>query len=218
MDEFFFELEPDDHRYLFNGSEVPATTRILELARNSLAGVPSKVIENARNRGNAIHKAVELHVKRELDRRQLQREIKLRFDRFLRFCDFYRVEFVELPVKPYLPSFFGGQLCEVPLVHPVFMFGVTPDLGIAVVEGALTTVEVKATSLHNDATALQTSSQQNTINHFFEKHGYKVERRCSVRLTSDDKPDVRFYKDTSDWATFLSFMNVYNWRKVHKIK
>lgn len=216
--DFYFELEPDDHRYTLNGAEVPATTRILTLARNSLDGVPKKVLEKARERGVEVHKAVELHMKNDLDKRTLRLETKYRFERFLRFMDFYKVRPVELPVANYCPTFYGGQLCEVPLVHPLWKFGVTADIGICDVEGALTVVEVKATSIHSDATALQTASQQATINHFFEKHGYKVERRCSVRLTSDDKPDVRWYKDTSDWSMFLSFLNVSNWRKVHKVK
>lgn len=217
LEDFDFELEPDDHRYTLNGQEVPATTRVLELARNSLAGVPRKVLEVARQRGNAVHKAVELLMKNDLDRRTLRGDVKIRLGRFERFMEFHRVEPVELPIANYCPTFAGGILCEVPLVHPLWQFGVTPDVGICVVEGALSVVEVKATSTHSDATALQMASQQNTINHFFEKHGFRVEERWSVRLSSDEKPDVRRYKDPSDWPMFLSFLNVSNWRKVHKV-
>jgi hypothetical protein len=216
-EDFYFELEPDDHRYTLNGAEVPATTRVLSLARNSLAGVPKKVLEKARERGIEVHRAIELYMKDDLDRRTLRLETKFRFERFLRFIDFHKVEPISLPTANYVPTFFGGVLCEVPLVHPLWKFGVTPDIGLCVIDSALTLVEIKATSLHSDATALQTASQEHTINHFFEKHGYKVERRCSVRLTSDDKPDVRWYKDPTDWPTFLSFLNASNWRKVHKI-
>lgn len=218
MEEFEFELEPDEHRYTLNGSEVPATTRILELASKSLAGIPRKVLEEARVRGNEIHKAIELHMKDDLDKRTLRRDVRVRFDRFLRFMDFHRVEPIELPVAKYVPTFFGGVLCEVPLVHPIWKFGVTPDIGICLVDGALSVVEIKARSTHSDATALQMASQLNTINFFFEAHGYRVEERYSVRLTSDEKPDVRRYKDVADWPTFLSFLNVSNWRKVHKIQ
>lgn len=217
IEDLDFELEPDDHRYTLNGSEVPATTRILELARKSLDGIPRKVLDNARDRGKAVHKAVELYMKDDLDRRQLQREVKVRLDRFCRFMDFHKAEPVTLPVKNYLPTFFGGVLCEVPMVHPLWKFGVTPDIGVILVEGALSVVEIKATSTHNDATALQMASQLNTINYFLEPHGYKVEERYSVRLSSDQKPDVRRYTSNADWGSFLSFLNVHNYRKVHKI-
>ncbi len=217
MSDDYFELEPDDHRYLFNGSEVPATTRVLELARKSLAGIPVKVLQNAQERGKAVHRAVELYMKNDLDRRQLQREVKIRLDRFCRFMDFHKVEPVVLPLKNYMPTFMGGILCEVPMVHPIWRFGVTPDIGVCLVEGSLSVVEIKATSTHNDATALQMASQLNTLNHFLEPHGFKVEERWSVRLTSDEKPDVRRYRGTVDWSSYLSFLNVYNWRKVHKI-
>lgn len=217
MEEFEFELEPDEHRYMLSGSEVPATTRVLELARNSLAGIPYRTLEKARQRGNAVHKAVEMLMKDDLDKRTVNREVKFRLDRWLRFVDMYKVEPVELPVKNYFHNFFGGQLLEVPMVHPVFKFGVTPDVGICMVEGDLALVEVKAVSTHNDATALQTASQQGTINYFMEPHGFKVEARWGVRLSADERPDVRLYKDKTDWATFLSFLNVYRWRMVHKI-
>lgn len=215
--ELEFDLEPDDHRYTFNGKEVPATTRVLSLARPSMENIPKKAVEIARSRGKAVHKAVELHAKDDLDRRELTREVKLRFDRYMRFLDFYKVEIVKLPVLNYFPTFFGGAFAEVPMVHPLWQFGVMPDLGIVLVEGTLSTVEVKVTSTHSQATALQLASQVNTINYFMEKHGYKVEERYSLRLTSDAKPDVRRYRDSSDWATYLSFLNVYNWRRVNKI-
>lgn len=217
MDEFEFELEPDEHRYTIGGSEVPATTRVLELARNSLAGVPRKVLEHARLRGNAVHKAIELLMRNDLDKRYLTREVKFRLDRWQRFMDFYKVEPIELPVKNYFHNFFGGQLLEVPLVHPVFKFGVTPDVGLCLVEGDPALVEIKAVSTHNAATALQTASQQATINHFMEPHGFKVQERWSVRLTSDEKPDVRRYRDPTDWSTYLSFLNVSRFRQINKI-
>lgn len=215
--DFEFDLEPDDHRYMFNGSEVPACTRVLELARKSLGGIPTKVLVAAAKRGTTVHKAIELFLKDDLDKRTLNLEIRIRLDRWCRFMDFHRFEPLVLPVANYMHGFVGGQLIETPMVHPLWRFGVTPDVGICLVEGSISAVEIKATSSHNDATALQMAAQQETINHFFLKYGYKVEERWSVRLTSDEKPDVRRYKDKSDWAAYLSFLNVHNWRKVHKI-
>lgn len=218
MDDFEFELEFDNHRYTLNGSEVPATTRILELARKPFDGIPAEVLQHAQDRGKAVHKAVELLMKKDLDNRQLQREIRMRLSRWEQFMEEWKVEPVELPIKNYMQGFFGGVLCEVPMVHPVYCFGVTADVGIAMVDGTLSVIEVKATSSHNDATGLQMASQLNTVNYFFEKHGYKVEERYGVRLVPDQKPDVKRYKDKGDWGTFLSFLNVSNWRKVHKVE
>jgi hypothetical protein len=216
-DGFWFELEPDEHRYTANGSEVPATTRILELARNSLEDIPKRVVAVARDRSIVLHDAVRLHMSSDLDKRTLQKDVKLRFDQVLRFMDFHRVRPIQLPPANYgIPTFLGGIMCEVPLVHPIFRFGVTPDIGICEIEKEVGLVEVKGTSLHGPATALQTASQQATINHFFAKHGFEVKTRWSVRVWGDGY-DVRQYKDKSDWPTFLSFMNVYNWRKVNKI-
>ena len=213
-----FELEPDTHRYIYKGSEVPASTRILELARKPLDGIPRQALALATERGNSCHTAVELHIREDLDKDSLTREIGARLDSWKFFEDDYKVTPLQL-YSADVPRMFAhkmkdGLLLEVPLVHPVFMYGVTPDLGLAIVNGALSTVEVKATSTNNDATALQLASQVKAIEHWFN---VKVEERYGVRLVPNKRPDVMRYTDKADWATFLSFMNVSNWRKVHKI-
>lgn len=206
-----FWLEPDSHRYEFRGSEVPACTRALELARPSLAGVPRDTLEIARVRGQSCHKAVELHAKDDLDRRYLKRAIRERFHSWEIFLEEWKVEPLPVPEKFWIPQMTHPILVEVPLVHPVFMYGVTPDLGLCLVNGAVSTVEAKATSSHNDATALQTASQVAAIDYFFSKFA-KVERRFAVRMVPNERPDVLCYKDPSDWGMFTSFLNVNRWR------
>lgn len=54
------------HRYLLAGKPVPSVTKVLAAAMN-FGGVPADVLELARQRGNAVHKAVELDIADNLD-------------------------------------------------------------------------------------------------------------------------------------------------------
>jgi len=220
MEELDFVLEPDSHVYTMRGSVVPGCTSILTaLARKPMDGIPKRIWDHATARGKAVHRAVELCIREDLDRRRLQREVKTRLDRWERWVEENRVKPVLLPVKalrmyPWLNG--SRMLLEVPMVHPVWRYGATPDLGLCEVRGSLSLVEVKATSTNNDATALQTGAQEGIVNYFLEPFGMRVEDRYGVRLSDKiPKADVVRYKDKSDFATWLSFLNVSNWRALH---
>lgn len=240
IDDLDFELEPDDHIYRIDGMTVPSCSHILELARNPILGmswerlamiergelpevrVPKQVlrsIAHARKRGNAVHRAVELHEKRDLDRRKLTREVSCRLDLWRFFKDEYKVRPVPILKLPkWWPDPSSNILCEIPLVHPDLMFGVTADCGLFEIQGELGVIEVKATSTNNDATALQLASQERTINYFFENSVGRVEARYGVRLDPRRRrAEVIRYRDRADFSTFLSFMNVSNWRSIHKV-
>lgn len=216
--ELDFYLEPDSHAYTLKGTRVPACTVTLELARPSLSAIPQAVLAKATQRGRDVHKAIELYCKKDLDKRTLSQEVKQRLNQWEYFMEHWKVSvpFIEIPqtADPLVRLLLldKAALVEVPLVHPVWQFGVTPDIGFCYVEGVPSLVEVKATSAHNKATALQTAAQKETINYIFKGFIPPIERRYGVRLTGIGKPDVRLYDQTSDWAMYTSFLNVYNWR------
>lgn len=216
--ELDFWLEPDSHIYTWRGSTVPACTQTLELARPPLDDIPRQVLKKATARGKDVHRSVELHAKDDLDRRALTAEVRCRFEQWLWFLKEYRVEIPRLDLKkiadPYLRAAFDDSklLVEVPLVHPIYQFGVTPDIGFCYVQDEPSLVEVKATSAHNKATALQTAAQERTVNYLLSGIIPPIKHRYGVRLTGVGRPDVRRYDDQTDWSTYLSFLNVHNWR------
>lgn len=220
MEDLDFMLEPDSHVYTMRGSVVPGCTSILTaLARKPMDMIPKKILDHATAHGKAVHRAVELAVWDDIDRRTLQRRTRICLSRWDQWCEDNRVKPFLLPPKALrLYPWLGGKrlLVEVPMVHPIWRYGATPDLGLALVRDHLSTVEVKATSTNNDATALQTAAQEGLINYFLEPFGLKVEERYGVRLSDKiPKADVVRYKDKSDFATWLSFLNVSNWRSIH---
>lgn len=203
-----FELDPDTHVYTWNGAKRPACTEILALARKPFTGIPKDVLARATERGKSVHRAVHLHTIDDLDKRTLTQLIRIRLEKWEQFIR-------EYDVKPIWVKQLGKYLSEVPLIHPIYSYGVTPDLGAAMVLGRPSVIEVKAVSSHNDATALQTAAQLKAVQYLFPE--LDVEDRWAVRLPPEGRPDVLQYTNSTDWATYLSFMNVYNWRKSHKV-
>lgn len=55
-----------DHRYLLDGRELPAVTRVIEKLESFL-GIPAELLEAARIRGQAVHAACALLVREQLD-------------------------------------------------------------------------------------------------------------------------------------------------------
>jgi hypothetical protein len=220
LDELDFWLEPDSHVYTYMGASVPACTATLELARPPLDTMPKHVLAKATQRGRDTHKAVELHAKGDYDGRTGSEAVRSRMRQWQQFLSDYNVEFIKVDTSriasPLLRALFDKSrlLVEIPLVHPVFHFGVTPDIGLALVHRVPSLIEVKATSRHNRATALQTAAQKATINYIFGGiPGFpKVEGRYGVRLTGHGKADVKPYRDETDWSSYMSFLNVHNFR------
>jgi hypothetical protein len=214
LDDFW--LEPDSHVYTLNGGVVPACTETLSIVRPSLDDIPRKVLKRATDRGKDVHKAVELRSKNDYDARTGSMEIKARMKQWEWFLREYRVRLIPVDVslirQPMLRALFDASrlLVEIPLVHPIYKFGVTADVALAEIMGRIGLIEVKATSTHNKATALQTAAQKETINYVFRGVIPPIEVRYGVRLTGVGKPDVRLYDDETNWMTYLSVLNTYN--------
>lgn len=60
------EFDAEAHAYRLNGKSVPSVTQVLGSAL-LYAGVPAHVMELARQRGNAVHRGIELMIRRTLD-------------------------------------------------------------------------------------------------------------------------------------------------------
>ncbi len=209
------ELEFDDisHRYTLDGVTIPSCTQVLA-AMGCTPGfnwLTPDQLAFYRSRGHAVHKAVELAVKGTLDKRTIAAEINPYLIGWDRFCNDHRVDFFE----------WNGNVVfvEVPLHHPVFRYGVTPDV-VAVVDGKDSVVEIKATSSHAPATGLQLAAQLLAVRNELKSfaRGEKHTCRIGLRLLTDEPYyDLRFYTERSDEAVFLSLLNSYVWLKSHKL-
>jgi hypothetical protein len=74
-----------------------------------------------RSRGHAVHRAVELSIRGELDKRTLdQKEVKPYLIGWERFCNDHKVDVWAMQDD--------SPFVEVPLHHSAYRYGVTPDV------------------------------------------------------------------------------------------
>jgi len=201
------ELDIDSHRYTLDGVTIPGCTQVLT-AMGATPGfnfLSQDELEFYRSRGHAVHSAVEYAVKGTLDHRTVVDEIRP----YLRGWDAavkdHGIEVLE---------FNGDPFVEKPLSHPIFRYGVKPDV-VARIGKESGPIEIKATSAHAPATGLQLAAQRLAIRNVMPSIG---NMRIGLRLLP--KPpyyDLRYYVDKTDEAVWLSLLNGFNWLTKHKL-
>lgn len=102
----FFE---DTHEYLVDGESFPSVTEILAPLHRSYSSVNPSVLEYARNRGKAVHEALELYdLCGELE---VTSEIEGYARAYLEWCDIYRPKWTEVEQIVYSISYgYAGTL------------------------------------------------------------------------------------------------------------
>lgn len=178
------------HSYTWNGVRVPSVTQVLRPLYFDLRFVAADLLEHKSGLGKAVHKAVELHVKKGLDYESLDPIVARYFDQFLLF----EVE-----------SGFRFDQAEVFVHHPLGYAGQVDLCGIRG-QGFLAsrvTVDVKTTSTLSRAVALQTAAYQGAL--------VDKPARYALRLTPDRYYLVPYKNDAQDFADFLGFLRVHQW-------
>ncbi len=203
------ELEPESHRYTLDGVVIPGCTSVLA-AMGATPGFnflsPSD-LEFYRSRGHAVHSAVEYSVKGTLDRRTLVEEVRPYLIGWERAVNDLGIEVL---------TFREGPFVEVPLCHPIYRYGVKPDVVAQVrLFNDSGPIEVKATSAHAPATGIQLGSQLIAVRHVMPDIG---KLRIGLRLLPKEPfYDYRVYDDRADEAVWLSLLNSFNWLTKHKL-
>lgn len=207
------ELEIESHRYTLDGVTIPGCTHVLA-AMGCTPGFNFLSLEDLefyRSRGHAVHKAVELSIRGELDKRTLhQTEVKPYLIGWERFCNDHKVKVYDYE---------DGLFTEIPLNHSAFRYGVTPDV-VGVADGKDSVIEIKATSAHAPATGLQLAAQllavRDRLKTFARSNQYT--NRIGLRLLkAEPYYDMKIYDERSDEAVWLSLLNSYNWLTRHKL-
>jgi hypothetical protein len=154
-----------------------------------------------------VHSAVEYSVKGTLDRRTLVEEVRPYLTGWERAVN-------DLGIEPLI--FRGEPFVEIPLCHPLYRYGVKPDV-VAFVRMFKDSgpIEVKATSAHAPATGIQLGSQLIAVRHVLPEIG---KLRLGLRLLPVEPfYDYRIYNDPADEAIWLSLLNSFNWLTKHKL-
>ena len=201
------ELDIDSHRYTLDGVTIPGCTSVLA-AMGATPGfnfLSPADLEFYRSRGHAVHSAVEYSIKGTLDRRTVVDEVRPYITGWEKAVKDLGIEVLEINGEPFV---------EKPLSHPVFRYGVKPDV-VARIGNQSGAIEIKATSAHAPATGIQLAAQLIAIRHVMPKIG---DMRVGLRLLPEEPYyDFRYYVERSDESTWISFMNSYNWLKSHKL-
>src|SRR5687767_12501840 len=190
------ELDVDSHRYTLDGVVIPGCTQVLT-AMGATPGfnfLSPDDLEFYRSRGHAVHSAVEYSVKGTLDRRTLVDDVRPYLTGWERAVNDLGIEVLKLNGEPFV---------EIPLCHPVYRYGVKPDV-VARVRMFKDSgpIEVKATSAHAPATAIQLGSQLIAVRHVMPNIG---KLRIGLRLLPEEPfYDFRVYDDPTDEAVWLS--------------
>lgn len=206
MNELDIELDDLEHRYTLGGVEIPGCTSVLA-AMGAIRGfgfLSREDREFYQSRGHSGHKAMELAVRGELDRRTVAKDMKGYLQSWEIGVEEYKIKPIMLGEMPFV---------EKVLAHPVYRYGVKPDY-VAEILSVPGVIEWKLTSAHAAATGLQTASQllaaQLLVPDLRDRYAFRLDPKGG-------KPDVKKYTDLTDQGVWLSLLNGYNWRKKHKL-
>lgn len=201
------DLEPESHRYTLDGVVIPGCTQVLA-AMGATPGfnfLSPEDLEFYRSRGHAVHSAVEYSIKGTLDRRTVVDEVAPYLEGWQRASEELKIEVLDLDGEPFI---------EKPLSHPVFRYGVKPDV-VGRIGRQTGMIEIKATSVHGPATGIQLAAQLIAVRNAMPGIG---SMRLGLRLLP--KPpyyEFKYYTERSDEAVWLSFLNGFNWLTKHKL-
>lgn len=184
------------HTYWSGSTRLPSVTEILKPLYGDLRFVKEDLLEYKSQLGQAVHKAVELHVLDGLDYSTLCDPVE---SYFLQYLKFER----ETNFKP--------MMTEV-RVSSVLGYAGTFDLtGILRAKNCL--VDLKTTAALSPAVKLQTAAYQKAYND--SGLGVKAEKRFALRLTPEKFVLQPYENDSQDFSGFLGFLNVYRWLKAN---
>lgn len=189
-------FEPDTHEYRLDGVRVPSVTRIISTIQ-AWHGIPTDVLEHARERGSKVDAAVNAYDASTLNVDALEDEIVpyvLAWQRFRRQSKCVLID----------SQYRGANAC--------YRYAGTLDKIIEINKSPFL-VEIKATDAIEPEAALQTAAYSR-FDAITEKYGNKL-RRATLQLRSDADTRWHEWNDLSDFPTFLAALTLANWRQAH---
>lgn len=189
------------HSYRVDGKTIPSVTQVLSVLY-SFSMVAPDVLEHARQRGVAVHRAVQLDIDDDLVEESVPAEIAGYLKAWRAFradCGLTQADFGEP---------------ERPLYHPALRFAGTPDITLCM-NKRWAVLDVKTAADLSPVWALQTAGYRELINVNTPKGEHLIEDRYSLRLRDNGTYKLDQFKDKNDWTTFLSFLTTHRWREAN---
>jgi hypothetical protein len=180
------------HRYYWNGQYVPNVSTIIERERLvNWGGASPQQMERARAVGSAVHKAVELDVRNDLDESTVHELVRPRLQAWRRFRDEsgIRVESSEQRVYNARCGYAGT----------LDLLGELPRIGGVLLD--------EKTGTKQRATGYQTAAYL----HALPKSEHK-RKRFALHLRADGTYELVPYDDRNDFAIFCAALTLWNAR------
>lgn len=189
------EFDQDKHRYLLDGEEVSGTTGILKAC--GLTQNVEFMSENARWRGQVVHKAVELYNKETLDWASVHPDILgyvKAYDDWFKRC------------RPMVVC------CERWYIDEILRFGGKIDV-LTQIGPNYHLFDIK-TGKPSKTTRLQMAGYVKLLSSFQipQANPYNI-RRSALQLKPDGKWNIENYNDPRDIDVFISCCTIQNWRR-----
>lgn len=200
-------FEPGPHRYTVGGHELPSVTRICGVVGEMYRGVPNAALEAARDRGEAVHYATELHDLGELDEAPVPESI-----------------------VPYLQAYkdfrretgFEPTAIEMRVWHPALRYAGTLDRvghftrlkGIRA--GWECLVDLKATYSVMPQVHVQTALYAAAYDRMLDlPPADRIKRRFALQLRADATYRLEECADPTDLSVGLAAKTIHEWRQRH---
>lgn len=184
------------HEYRWNGAVVPSVTQILK-PMDSFEGIPEEILDNARIRGDWVHKATEL-----IDLGMPVTNIPEEYAPYIEAFKRYRAESGNTPL-----------LLEQRVFCEKHQYAGTLDR-MEQVKRSRAIMDIKVTFELPMSVGAQTAAYLNAFNEKRPKNE-QATKRFSLRLKKDGTYEFTELKDAVDLVDFLSCLNIYNCRKRH---
>lgn len=180
------------HAYQWKGATVPGVTTIIRGALgNPFERVAAEVLERARQRGSAVHKACELDDAGTLD----ESSVDVRIVPYVEAWRKFRRQFA-----------FRVIFAEKPLYSTAHGYAGTPDCAIEFDDGGCAVLDRK-TGLPGPAAALQTAAYANLVEAENGRFDFNA-RRFALRMLPTGKYALHEYTSPGDFRDFLACLVV----------
>lgn len=194
------KFAPENHRYTWNGVEVPGVTQILgDCGLSDFSRVPPADLERAQRRGKAVHLACELYDKGKLNVDTLSPVIMPYLDGWIEFRKAFGGEITHIEQSWYSVRYkFAGTLDRVVRSHEKRPYDYIIDIksGAAVKSTRIQTAGYKILRVENG-----------------ELLGAHI-KRMVVQLTSKGEFVIHPHKEHSvDERIFMSALSIYNFKR-----
>jgi len=192
-----FRYEGHTHSYFLGGLRIPSVTQVM-VGINDFLQMDPEIMAAAQERGTLVHTATALYDKDDLALEEMQSDPIL--EPYVRAWVKFRDDVLFIP-----------EAIEVRVYSTRYRYAGTIDR-IGALRGVRAILDIKTSATPNPVAALQLAAYQVAYNEQNPKA--KAKERWVVQLGADGKYRLHQYKDDlGDWSTFLSALQLFNWRK-----